>query len=98
MPRKPDDLIFPWEPKDALGGDLSPAMHFMSVERQRDRLSLDTTEVQPTKRAHAKMLKKHGKLNTFVKCLGCKQRGGMYYLHVPTATTTRWCYYCWYKD
>lgn len=68
------------------------------ISNQRDRLQLVTTEVQPTKRAHAKMLKRHAKLNTFVKCPACKQRGGMYYLHTPTETETRWCYYCGYTS
>jgi len=63
----------------------------------RDRLQLVTTEVQPTRRAHTKMLKRHARLNTFVRCPACGQRGGVYYLHHPTEVETRWCYQCGYR-
>jgi len=69
-----------------------------TMARQRDRLQLVTTEVQPSRRGHAKMLKRHAKLNTFVKCPTCRQRGGMYYLHTPTDAETRCCYYCGYTS
>jgi len=64
---------------------------------QRDRLQLVATEVPPKKAAHQKMLRRHAKLNTFVRCPACRQRGGMYYLHSPSEAETRWCYQCGYK-
>lgn len=65
---------------------------------QRDRLQLVTTELPPKKAGHAKMLKRHAKLNTFVRCPSCGRRGGLYYLHTPVPGETRWCYQCGYKD
>lgn len=63
------------------------------------RLLEEQPASKPTKKAHVKMLRKYGKLNTFVKCPGCKQRGGLYYMHHPEQDNTRrWCYFCGWME
>ena len=80
------------------GQTVATSLGVERLENQRDRLRLVTTEVPLTRRAHAKMLRRHAKLNTFVRCPACGQRGGMWYLYAPTASEARWCYQCGYKD